>query len=128
MKSPPRGRRIEQRTVLLLRCEDRFALRRREERGLLAGLWEFPNREGEADAAVLAEWISKRGARLLSCEDCGTAKHVFSHVEWHMHGLLAVCDREAPGLVWETAQTILRDYPIPTAFRFFTELLKQERK
>ena len=126
VKSPPKERRIERRTVLLLRCGERFAIRRREEKGLLAGLWEFPNREGEADAAALAEWLSKRGARVLSCADCGEAKHVFTHVEWHMRGMRASCDREADGLVWETAETILRDYPIPSAFRFFTGLLKRE--
>ena len=51
VKTPPRPRRIEERTVLLLRCGGRWAIRQRESSGLLAGLWEFPNEEGRLTEA-----------------------------------------------------------------------------
>ena len=116
VRSKPKERRQEQRTVLLLRCGERFALRRRPESGLLAGLWEFPNREGRFDAAEIETLL---GVPLLSCEACGSARHVFSHVEWQMEGWLAECEKELPGYTWLDRATIRREYSIPTAFRTY---------
>ena len=79
-------RKIEKRTVLVIREGGRILLRRRPPRGLLAGLYEFPNVEGwlSAEEAV-------REARDLGCEPVqirplSDAKHVFTHKEWHMRG------------------------------------------
>ena len=53
-------RRQEELTVYVLLREGKVALRRREDRGLLAGLWEFPHCPGtlseEEAAAPLAAW------------------------------------------------------------------------
>ena len=50
---------------------------------------------------------------------CGSAKHIFTHVEWHMTGWRAEFSEEAPGYVWETAETIRSTYSLPTAFKAF---------
>ena len=39
IKAPKKGRRIEEKTVLILRCEGKYALVKRPDKGLLAGLW-----------------------------------------------------------------------------------------
>ena len=54
VRSAPKARRIEERTVLLLRCGGKYAIRRREEKGLLAGLWEFPSLSGALDERQIA--------------------------------------------------------------------------
>ena len=120
VRSKPRERRVEQRTVLLLRCGERFALRRRPDSGLLAGLWEFPNWEGECGPAEIGGLL---GTALLRCTPCGSAKHVFSHVEWHMQGWLAECAEELPGYRWLDRQTIREQYSIPTAFQAYRKTL-----
>ena len=61
VKSPPRERRLEQRTVLLLRHAGRYAIRKREGKGLLAGLWEFPNVLGRLSPAEAAAWAEAQG-------------------------------------------------------------------
>ena len=122
VRSRPRERRLERRTVLLLRCGERFALRRRPENGLLAGLWEFPNREGRCDAAAIETLL---GTPLLRCEACGSARHVFSHVEWQMEGWLIECGEELPGYTWLDRETIRREYSIPTAFRFYQKKMME---
>ena len=120
VRSQPKARKIEQRTVLLPRCGERFAIRRRPESGLLAGLWEFPNAEGELSPEALCEEL---GLRPLRIQSCGRAKHVFTHVEWRMRGYLADCEQEAEGLVWRSPGEIEERYPIPTAFRYFKKQL-----
>ena len=54
----------------------------------------------------------------------GTAKHIFSHVEWHMIGYEVTVAAEDPALTWADAETIRKTYAIPTAFRYFTGLLR----
>ena len=115
VKSPPRPRRIEERTVLLLRCGERWAIRRREKTGLLAGLWEFPNELGHPDEAALRA----RFPGALSVSPCGEAKHIFTHVEWHMRGWRIELKEELPGLVWESAAAIRAHYSVPTALKAY---------
>ena len=59
-KTPKKPRRQEQRTVLILRCGDTVALQKRPAKGLLAGLWEFPNLLGrltpQQAVDVAASW------------------------------------------------------------------------
>ncbi len=123
VKAPPRRRRIERRTVLLLHCGERWAVRRRAETGLLAGLWEFPNFAGAPDEAAVCEAVRAMGAEPLSVEPCGETKHVFTHVEWHMRGWRAELGREAEGFLWKTKEEIARDCPIPTALRYYQKKL-----
>ena len=120
-RSPPKERRKETRTVLLLRCGGLYAIRRRPESGLLAGLWEFPNWEGRLDESEL----SSRLGVPLRCTPCGSAKHVFSHVEWQMHGFFADCGMRPEGFAWHTAREIGEDFSIPTAFRYFRKKLRE---
>ena len=123
VKSPPRERRIEQRTVLLLRCGGRYAVRKREEKGLLAGLWEFPNFDGALDEAAALEAVRALGGEAVGIKPCGEAKHVFTHVEWHMRGYRIALAEELRGFLWKTPEEIKADCPIPTALRYYQKKL-----
>ncbi|MFQ9409908.1 MAG: NUDIX domain-containing protein [Evtepia gabavorous] len=48
-------RRVEERVVFLLFRGGKVALRRRPGKGLLAGLWEYPNELAPAEGAM-ADW------------------------------------------------------------------------
>lgn len=123
VKSPPKQRRIEQRTVLLLSCGGRYAVRKREAKGLLAGLWEFPSLDGIQNEAQAREAVHVLGGEVLGIGSCGEAKHVFTHVEWHMHGWRMELAKELPGFVWKIPEEIKRDCPIPTALRYYQKKL-----
>ncbi len=120
VKAPPRPRRIEERSVLLLRWGDRWAIRQREKKGLLAGLWEFPNELG----AVTEEELRARFPQAERIAPCGSARHVFTHVEWRMEGWLLDLKRPLPGLTWETAAEIRSRYSIPTALKAYLALIE----
>ena len=124
VKALPRPRRIEARTVLLLRCGERWAIRKRAEKGLLARMWELPTVEGSLSAVEAAETVRELGGEVLSCIDCGEARHVFTHVEWHMRGFLLTLAGECPGFVWESAAAIRETRSVPTAFRAYTERME----
>ena len=118
------GRRQEQRTVLLLRCRGRYALHRREDKGLLAGLWELPNREGSLEREDVARCLEQEGLKPLAMADAGRAKHIFSHVEWHMRAYFADCAEEHPDYVWVSPEDIRAHYALPTAFRHYAKQIK----
>ncbi len=119
VKSPPKPRRIEQRTVLLLRCDGKTAIRQREKRGLLAGLWEFPSLDGRLGEKELQSHYPEAQA----IRPCGDAIHVFSHVEWHMTGFLLEFPHELSGYLWASPEEIRELYSVPAAFRFYLKLL-----
>ena len=122
-RAAPRERRVEEKTVLLLRSAGQFALSRRPERGLLAGLWELPNLEGFADAADARRSVEAQGGRVLDLVPCGEARHVFTHVEWRMKGFLLDCAAPFGPYTWAAPEEIARRYSVPTAFRAYMKQL-----
>ena len=112
VKAPKRPRRVEERTVWLIFCQDRVALRRRSNRGLLAGLWEFPHELG--NGPLPAEW----GIAVLSDQYAGQAKHIFTHIEWHMTLRTVETETDALpfGWVWSDQIGLEHRYAVPNAF------------
>lgn len=121
VRAPKKPRRIEKRTVLLLRCKDRYALSRRDKKGLLAGLWEFPNIQGALDEQEACETARALGAAPISVTGIGDALHIFTHIEWHMTGYLIECEGLPDTLAHATPDEIRKEYAIPKAFRAYLE-------
>ncbi|MCC8138716.1 MAG: A/G-specific adenine glycosylase [Lachnospiraceae bacterium] len=119
-KKKPKERRIEERTVLVLREGSRVAIRKRPPKGLLAGLYELPNVEGKMTEREVLETLRRWGLAPLRILPLADAKHVFSHVEWHMSGyavsLEETDDMEESGLLFIEAEETQERYPIPAAF------------
>jgi A/G-specific adenine glycosylase len=127
VRSAKKPRRIEPRTVLLLFCGDRFAVRRRPDTGLLAGLWEFPSLEGEIGEDGVRDYLATLGIKAGMMTPTSPAKHIFTHIEWHMNGYAVDCaDSGDNDLTWVTAEEWLRDYAAPTAYRAFTKAVTEK--
>ena len=116
VKPAMKQRRIEERTVYVMECGGKFALRKREATGLLAGLWEFPNEEGKKKPEEIAERM-----QVVSLEELGKAKHIFSHVEWHMTGYYLKLAEFLGEYEWKSAEEISREFAIPAAFSAYTK-------
>lgn len=86
VKPAKKERRIEEKTVLVVETSQGILLHKRLESGLLAGLWEFPALEGKSSGEEIAEILQNRGFEIHEISDFGSAKHIFSHIEWHMQG------------------------------------------
>ena len=61
-------------------------LRKRADTGLLASLWEFPSVLGNLDEAGVSLALAQMGLSAKSIEPAGSAKHIFTHIEWDMKG------------------------------------------
>ncbi|MBQ6165675.1 MAG: A/G-specific adenine glycosylase [Clostridia bacterium] len=120
VRSAKKARRIENRTVAVLRCDDRFAISKRPEKGLLAGLWEFPcvstDLSADPEKAVLG-YADKLGASPTGVAGKISYTHVFTHVEWHITGVFIDCAETPDALVWATREQLRDIYALPSAFR-----------
>ena len=86
VKAPKKGRRIEEKTILLLRNKGRILLHKRDDKGLLAGLWELPGLVGEVGTDQVKQLLERKGFPVKDIKALPPAKHIFSHIEWHMKG------------------------------------------
>ena len=120
-KSPKREKRLEEKTVFILECDGRYALRRRPERGLLAGLWEFPNIPGKQPPEAAISQLTTWNLHPKELERSVSRKHIFTHIIWDMEGIYAQVSREAPEFTWMTPAEIESGAALPTAFRLFWE-------
>ncbi len=123
VKSTKKPRRIEPRTVFLLSCEGRTALRKRPTKGLLAGLWELPSTDGALSPAQAREQLAAWGLNTGQLLSLRPAKHIFTHIEWHMTGYYAECTAPAKGFTWAAPGQLRDEYALPSAFRPFLEVL-----
>ncbi len=114
---PPR--KIEHHTVLLLREDGKYMLRKRPDKGLLAGLWEFPNIQGEADEAQAVSAARKLGFEPLRVRALPTAVHIFTHKEWHMTAFLMDGTFENTKTVTADVQELETIYALPSAFAVY---------
>lgn len=123
VKAPKKQRRIEERTVFLIFRGRQVALRRRPAKGLLAGLWEFPNEIAPAHNA-----LTKWGIDAQEMVRAGTGKHIFSHIEWRMTARIvqAGSDTLPEGWVWADREEMERQYAVPNAFRAFEHAVKEQ--
>lgn len=103
VKSRAKARRIEKRTVLIIRDDDKVAIRKRPDQGLLAGLYELPNVEGYLSAKQVISLVKEMHFEPIRIQELTEAKHIFSHIEWHMRGY--VIRVEEVGLTERTLQT-----------------------
>lgn len=116
-------RKKEKRLVFILQYQDQIALRKREEKGLLAGMYEFPN-VLEKNDINLQEILKKWNLKVERLENIGQAKHIFSHIEWEMTGWKVEVKEKNDAFLWAKKEDILEIYAIPEAFRYYKNRLK----
>ena len=121
VKLPKRGKRVEEKTVLILSCDGRYALEKRPETGLLAGLWQFPNVAGKLEPAEAIQSVEAVGLRPQDIRKSVERKHIFTHIRWEMRGIYMEVAEAAGDYTWLTAEQIRADAALPTAFRQFWE-------
>lgn len=126
-KRPPTVKKQQDWTILLMTERGRLLVRRRP-KGLLGGLYEFVAVEGHFDdGAELVATLKGRGfegVRLI--RPLPEAKHVFTHLVWHMRGWQAECDAFPEGYT-AIDRKQLNALPFPSALRVYREIAGQAR-
>lgn len=127
VKTKPKTRRKEKRTVLIFRDREKTAVRKRPDKGLLAGMYEFPNVPGFMTREEVIDHGKSLGLTPVRIRPLGEARHIFSHVEWDMTGYEVLVDElekemksletaEEKGIIFADIREIRKHYAIPSAF------------
>ena len=134
VKKKAKERRIEKKTVLVVKDGDMLALHKRPKKGLLAGLYELPNLEGYLEESEVLDFLKKKGYSPIRIQKITDAKHVFSHVEWHMKGYIVFLqagdysdfsleENAHDSWLFVDIEETKNQYAIPSAFVKYTEYL-----
>ncbi len=120
VKAAKQPRRTENRQVILLVSPFGVALRQRPAKGLLAGIWEFPNWLEEEVSP-----IGQLGCALGKKIALGKAKHIFTHIQWNMEGSLYLTEPFPlpAGWRWASRRELKEEIALPSAFRAYTKQL-----
>ena len=121
VKSPKKPRKQEDRTVFILSCDGRFALEKRPNKGLLAGLWQFPNVPGKLGTQDALDAVTAMGLRPREILREVEKNHIFTHIQWNMKGLYLEVSEIGGDFQWFTEDEINTQAALPTAFRQFWE-------
>lgn len=119
VKSKAKERRIEEKTILVIRDGSRVAIKKRPAKGLLAGLYELPNVAGTLSQEQVLTSVKEMGLSPIRIQKLEPAKHIFSHVEWHMSGyaiLVEEVEANVNELLFVEAWDSQERYAIPAAF------------
>ena len=121
VKKAKAQRRVEDKTVFILSCDGFYALQKRPDKGLLAGLWEFPNISGKLDLSAAISLVEENGLKPKELMRQVEKKHIFTHIEWHMSGIYMEVKERAGDFAWMSTEQIRNEAALPTAFRQFWE-------
>lgn len=128
VKSPKKERKIIPMTVFILSSSGKIALRKRPEEGLLAGMWEYYNKQEKLSKEDAFSLLQEEGFAPKNIKSFGKGKHIFTHLEWHMEGFFVECEKEKEGFVWATPEEIAKNFALPTAFQIFTKKILEKEK
>ncbi len=134
-KTPKKPRSIEEKTILVIQDANLVALCKRPDKGLLAGMYEFPAMEGHRDEKQVIAYLKELGLSPIRIRKLAPAKHVFTHKEWHMIGYEVRVDELArletgekkKGLIFINPEETKTNYPIPSAFAVYAEHVEMRR-
>lgn len=138
VKKAKKARRIEKRTIFIMMNEQQeYYIQKRKKHSLLSNLWEFTSIDKHVSLHDLKEILQEFGIRYSKIVKIESAKHIFSHIEWHMQGyFVQVISNEThinanrkenpfeEEYTWVTKDSLEKHYSIPTAFKVYVDSIE----
>ena len=116
--------KIEERNVYLYIYQDKIGIRKRDNKGLLASMYEFPNDTESLSSIDIENDLLEKGISYEQVLEIGESKHVFSHIIWYMKGYLIYLN-EPIDLLWVSKTALFSQYSIPSAFSYYLHIINQ---
>ena len=117
-------RKIQEKSIFLIRYKNQFAIRKRATEGLLANMYEFPNIDQFLTKELIKNQLEKWNLDPIKIQEVGKCNHIFTHIEWDMLGYKIEVKEKNKEFIWKTAKEIEEEYSIPTAFGKWKEYLE----
>jgi A/G-specific adenine glycosylase len=121
VRNPKRKRQIVDMTVFVLHDREKYAIQKRDSKGLLANLWEFYHEDCVMDKQQALDFVSDKGFEPVQLEKEIPYTHIFTHVEWRMRAYYIACRKKKADLTWVSKDKLKTEYALPAAFGVFLE-------
>ena len=118
-------KKLQKRTVLLLLSKGKVALQRRDTKGPLAGLWEFPGIERELAEEDVQTELERLGI-LNKPQGFIKSRHVFTHLIWEMQSFIVQDVPQSEAFTWFSAEELKNEIPLPSAMKPFYKALAEQ--
>ena len=93
-------------------------------------MYELPNQEGYLNREEILSYVKKLSLIPLHIAEAGEAKHIFSHVEWHMKGyfikVASTEEKKVGDLIFVDKKESKGKYPIPAAFGAYRKYIEED--
>lgn len=121
VKKKKAERKLIPRTLFILKKDGKTALSKREEKGLLAGMYEIPAIDGHLNTEEAVDHLAMLGYTVKSIEALACSKHIFTHLEWHMTAYLVYVESGNAHTFYE--KETLAVLPLPGAFSAYRDYI-----
>lgn len=113
-KKRENNRKIMEKTVVIFEYDRKYGIRKRENKGLLASMYEFYTLDQKLSLNELKQQFCLEKEEIIPL---GNEKHIFSHLEWHMTGYVIKCQKK-PDIVltWVSEEELKNRYSLPNAY------------
>lgn len=112
-------------TVFVIVNGDQVLIRKREDRGLLASLYEFWNVDGILNEEEALAYLNGLGFDVLDLVPLGQHRHVFTHLVWNMVGYRVDVSKikTLDKAFFSPIDRFKKDFALPSAFVAFEKCL-----
>lgn len=121
VRNQKKKRKVQEMTVFILHDDEQYGIRKRNNKGLLANMWEFPHVDEKMSVDTAMQYVSEQGYEPILLEKEIPYTHIFSHVEWRMIAYYISCQNQRCALTWVDKEELKHRYALPTAFKTFIE-------
>lgn len=124
-KIAKKEKRLENRLILILNYNNYYYIEKKEENGVLKGLWAFTNLN--KDQISLEGALNRLNLNVKAIIPLGDKVHIFTHIKWQMSGYCVILKDVAKNLPgqWVTSKNLEKNYSLPSAYKSFISSLEK---
>jgi len=124
--SPKPDKKIEEKTVLIVKCGEEFCITKRPLDVLLGGLYEFLTLDGYKKQNEINDCLSQIGFQVKSIKKIEKATHIFTHIKWEMHGYLVEVENKIENnqYIFASNDDLVANYAIPSAYAKYKKYIE----
>ena len=112
-------KRCEKKTVFVIVVDGHLALSKRGKKGLLSGMWELPNMDGHLTQTEAEDLLYEWGINAKEIIKMKDAKHVFTHIEWHLSGYYIKAESMGLKFTFFGKDELIKNIALASAFKAY---------
>ena len=109
--------KAEKTILIMINEEGKIAIEKRIEKGLLSGMYQFPNFDGFLEEKEIKQKLRQANIIVKKMQFLKETKHVFTHVDWYMKSYQISVKDQNQNYLWVSQEELINQYALPTAFQ-----------